>query len=617
MTEQVAPHGTGPRVGRRTGRLWTLWRRLGRILGMSRRWPVVAAFFIAASVLGWIGFDLSLAVRGQPASFLDKVYLTIQLFLLRSGSVPQPVSWQLEVARYLAPAVAAFATLSATVGLLGEKLSGLRVSRYSDHVVVCGLGRLGSLAANNLCANGFDVVAIESNPQNAAIGQCRENGIIVFVGDATDATLLRKARVDRARHLIAVTGDDGVNIRIEIQAARLVEGRHGPPLTCFVHVVDDQLAGVLRQVSVAQSEGAIRLEAFNAAERGAPALLRERPAFDDHGGTPLGPPHIVVVGMGQMGASLVVHAAQLWRSLPSRPGKRLKVTVVDNRADKRVATLNERLPGLKAVCDLVAHRIDLDSPEFERADFLFGRGRRSDVTGVYVCLGDDAVGLSAALHLRHRLGDRKVPIAVRTTREGGVASLLRGLDGGKGYGDLDVFGLLDLVCKPDVLLGGLNEVLARAIHERYVSRERENGRTPEENQSMVDWDRLPESLRESNRHQAADICRKLHIIGCEIEPLTDWEAALPEFSETEIEELARVEHIRWWKEREAGGWRLAAAKDEARKQSPYLVPYDDLPEDIKEYDRAAVRGIPDFLGGIGFGFVRVRPGPGPADQPSG
>jgi hypothetical protein len=123
---------------------------------------------------------------------------------------------------------------------------------------------------------------------------------------------------------------------------------------------------------------------------------------------------------------------------------------------------------------------------------------------------------------------------------------------------------------------------------------------------------LPESLRESNRHQAADICRKLHIIECEIEPSTDWEASPPEFSPTEIEELARVEHSRWWKEREAAGWRLAAAKDEASKESPYLVPYDDLPEDIKEYDRAAVRGIPDFLGGIGFGFVRVRPRPGPA-----
>jgi hypothetical protein len=574
---------------------------------MSRRWPVVAALFIAASVLGWIGFDLSLAVRGQPASFLDKVYLTIQLFLLRSGSVPQPVPWQLEVARYLAPTVAAFATLSATMALLGEKLSGLRVRRYSDHVVVCGLGRLGSLAAGNLCAAGFDVVAIESNPQNAAIGQCRENGIIVFVGDATDATLLRKARVDRARHLIAVTGDDGVNLGIEMDAAQLVEGRRGPPLTCYVHVVDDQLAGVLRQVGVAQNGGgAIRLEAFNAAERGAPALLRERPAFDEDGRTPFGPPHVVVVGLGEMGRTLIVDAARRWRSIPSLRGRRLKVTVVDRKAKHRVAVLKERLPGLTAVCDIVAQEMELDSPEFERGDFLFGPKGGCDVTRVYVCLGDDEVGLSAALHLRRRLKDRNVPIAVRTTQEGGVASLLRNPYGLGTYEGLEIFGLLDLVARPDVLLGGLNEVLARAIHERYVRRERENGKTPEINPSMVEWDDLPESLRESNRHQAADICRKLHAVGCDIEPLTDWDAPPPKFSAAEMQLLARMEHERWQAEREAGGWKLAAEKNEARKETPYLVPYDELPDDIKEYDRAAVRGIPAFLAEVGFAVVRVR-----------
>ena len=605
MTEQVAPHSTGPRAGRRTGRLWTLWRGLGRLSGISRRWPVVAALFLVASILGWIGFDLSLAARGQPASFLDKVYLTIQLFLLRSGSVPQPVSWQLEMARYLAPAVAALATLSAAAALLGEKLSDMRVRRYSNHVIVCGLGRLGSLAAANLCAAGFDVVAIESNPHNGAIGQCRENGIIVFVGDATDATLLRRARVERARHLIAETGDDGVNLRIEMQAAHLVEGRHGPPLTCFVHVVDDQLTGVLRQVGVAQSEGAIRLEVFNAAERGAPALLRERPAFDEEGRTPLGPPHIVVVGLGEMGRTLIVHAARRWRSIPSMRGKRFKVTVVDRKANHRVAVLEERLPGLKAVCEIVGYQVELDSPEFERGDFLFGSKGGSDVTRVYVCLGDDEVGLSAALHLRRRLKDRNVPIAVRTTQEGGVASLLRDPDGRGTYDGLEVFGLLDLVARPDVLLGGQNEVLARAIHERYVQRERENGKTPEINPSMVELDDLPESLRESNRHQAADICRKLHAVGADIEPLTDWDAPPPEFTAAETELLARMEHDRWQSERQAGGWKLAAEKDEKRKLTPYLVPYEDLPDDIKEYDRAAVRGIAAFLAEGGFAVVRV------------
>ena len=608
MSEQTAPRGTGPRDGRAK----SFRRGLGRLLSLSMRWPIVAGLGIVALVLGWIGFDLNMAAHNEPGSFLDKLYITIWLFAGRTGAVAPPVPWQLEVARYLAPAVAAYATLTATTALLGEKLSSLRARRFSDHAVVCGLGRLGSLAARNLRAAGFDVVAIESNPQSGAIGECREQGVIVFVGDATDPTLLRQARIEKARYLLALTGDDGLNLKIEMEAGEFVEGRRRSPLTCFVHLVDSQLAGVLRQVGAASYGGTIRLEAFNAAERGAPALLRERPAFDDRGATALGPPHIVILGLGEMGRSLIVHAERAWRSIPSQRGRRFKVTVVDSRADVHVAALNERLPGLKAVCDLVACPVDLDSAEFERADFLFGRRHTCDVTGVYVCLGDDAIGLSAALHLRRRLGDRKVPIAVRTTQEGGVASLFSGSDGRAAYGDLEIFNLPELVCRPDVLLGGQNEVLARAIHERYVQRERENGRAPAENPSMVEWDDLPESLRESNLHQAADICRKLQAVGADIEPLTDWDAPPPEFSATDMELLARMEHERWQAEREAGGWKLAAEKNEARKQTPYLVPYDDLPEDVKEYDRAAVRGIPAFLAEVGLSVVRVRVGAAPA-----
>ncbi|HEY5472827.1 MAG TPA: RyR domain-containing protein, partial [Candidatus Limnocylindrales bacterium] len=415
---------------------------------------------------------------------------------------------------------------------------------------------------------------------------------------------------DRARYLFAVAGDDGRNADIAIGAGILAAGRSGPPLTCFVHVMDDKLSDVLRQAGLARRGGGLRVEYFNVAELGAPTLLADYPAFDDQGNTPLGPPHIVVVGLGEMGTRLIVHAARRWRSIPGTRGKKLRVTAVDLQADTRVALLHERLPRLAGVCELRPCRMDLDSAEFERADFLFGRRGKSDVTGVYVCVGDDAVGLSAALHLRHRLGDRNVPIVVRTTQEGGVAALLGGEGGGETYGNLRVFGLLDLVCRPDVLLAGQNEAVARAIHENYVSNRRREGQSVETNPSMVDWEQLPETLKESNREQATDIARKLKVIGCDIAPMTDWDAEPPAFTADEIELLARMEHDRWWKEREAAGWRLAAARSESRKESPYLVPYEDLPADVKEIDRATVRAVPAFLAEVDFAVVRVRRGNG-------
>jgi K+ transport systems, NAD-binding component len=580
--------------------------RRGRSVWASIRWPAIAALFVAAVVLGWIGFDRSMAALGQPGTFSDKLYLSLQLFVLQSGAVLLPVPWQLDVARYLAPAVTAYATVSAVAAVLGEQVSGMRARMSSDHVVVCGLGRLGALLAKVLRAAGYAVVAMESDPQNAAIGECREEGIIVLIGDATDRTLLRTTGVERARLLFAVTGDDGANAEIAIDARKLVDLRTGPPLTCFVHIADDKLGGVLRQLGIATRGGdSFRLEYFNAAQRGAPALLREHPAFDDEGNTSFGPPHMLVVGLGEMGSNLVVQAARRWRSMTATSGRRFRATVVDDKADDHVAALDERYPRLKDACELVARRMDLDSAGFERADFLFGSNGVGAVTSVYVCVGDDAVGLSAALHLRRRLGDRDVPIVVRTTQQGGVAALLAGERGSDTNGELHVFELLDAVCRPDVLLKGQNEILAQAVHEDYVRHQRKDGATRESNPSMVDWEQLPETLRESNRRQAADIGRKLRAVGCDIEPLTDWDAPPLAFSSDEVELLARMEHDRWWKERESAGWTYAPEKDVERKKSPYLVPYDGLSDDIREYDRNTVRAVPAFLTEAGFAVVRV------------
>lgn len=558
-------------------------------------------------VLGWIGFDESARVLGQPSTFLDKLYLSLQLLVLQSGAVAPPVPWQLEVARLLAPAVAAYATLIALAALLGEQLSSVRARMRSDHVVVCGLGRLGALLARTLRAAGYEVVAIESDPQSAAIGECREEGVIVLIGDATDRSLLRRTGVERARFLFAVAGDDEANTGIALDARTLLGERKGPPLTCFVHIADQKLGGVLRQLGIAQHGGdPFRLETFSAAERGAPALLREHAAFDDEGRTPIGPPHLLVIGLGEMGGNLVVKAARRWRSIPGIEDRRFKVTVVDNRADEHVAAINGRFPRLRSACDMVARPMELDSVEFERADFLFDAKGACDVTRVYVCVGDDAVGLSAALHLRHRLGDRDVPIVVRTTQEVGVAALIGGQGGRDRYGGLDVFGLLDLVCRPDVLLRGQNEVLARAIHERYLRLMRLEGQAIDANRALVDWEELPEPLRESNRRQAADISRKLRAIGCDLEPLTDWDAPLFAFGPEEVEVLARLEHESWLRERGTAGWGYAPEKDVARRESPYMVPYDELTEDIKGLDRDTVRAMPALLAEIDFAIVRMR-----------
>ena len=564
---------------------------------------VLAVLAVASIVLGTIGFIQRARVTGSGASFGDALYAALALFTFEGGSVTPPVPWALQVARFLAPAVTAYAAVIAAAAIFRDRAAVLRARwMRGDRVLVCGLGRIGALVAREFRTQGVRVVAIERDPENVAVAEAREQGIVVLIGDATDRSLLRKAGVASARYLFAVSGNDEENLKVTTAAGELV-GDRPRPLRCFVHVLDPGLLNLLLESTVGGREAArLQVEPFNTADRGARVLLERYPVVTDGARRPPAV-HLVIVGLGQMGGRLLIEAARQWRDAFGRGARKLRVTVVDRRASRHVALLRQRYPRLDDVCRVVSRDFEVESAEFHRGAFL-GR-RRGEVTRAFVCLGDDARGLSAGATLRRRLPASDQPIVVRTTQEGGPASLMLRVPGGPLEG-VEVFGLLELVCRPDVLLRGTPENLGRAIHAGYVRSQRRLGHTAAENPSMAPWDELPEGLRESNRRQADSIREKLAAVGCVLEPLTDWDARPLRFRKAEVEVMAKMEHDRWWAERLSEGWTPAPEKSVERKESPYLVPWEQLPEEVRDYDRDAVRNIPSVLADAGYAVVRVK-----------
>ena len=63
-----------------------------------------------------------------------------------------------------------------------------------------------------------------------------------------------------------------------------------------------------------------------------------------------------------------------------------------------------------------------------------------------------------------------------------------------------------------------------------------------------------------------------------------------------------MEHDRWVAERKDDGWRIGP-RDPEKKLSPYLVDWNDLEEDIRDYDRHAVLGIPATLAQVGLRYT--------------
>ena len=73
------------------------------------------------------------------------------------------------------------------------------------------------------------------------------------------------------------------------------------------------------------------------------------------------------------------------------------------------------------------------------------------------------------------------------------------------------------------------------------------------------------------------------------------DVALPESLMLLIESLAENVHDTWAKRRMDEGWTYGPVRDDARKHHPSLIPYADLSESEKAYDRATAISTLKFI----------------------
>jgi hypothetical protein len=73
-----------------------------------------------------------------------------------------------------------------------------------------------------------------------------------------------------------------------------------------------------------------------------------------------------------------------------------------------------------------------------------------------------------------------------------------------------------------------------------------------------------------------------------------------------LEELASNAHEVWAQKRIEDGWTLGPQRDDAKRKHPCLVPYDQLPDSEKEYDRALVNQTLKTTIALGYRVVNLE-----------
>ena len=139
-----------------------------------------------------------------------------------------------------------------------------------QYLVIVGCGRLGSILANRASSLGSSVVVVDRDEAAFANLSAEFSGFTV-TGDAAELAVLRRARIEQADCLLAITPQDNVNLMVA-QVARTVFGVS----RVLARVFDPAREEVYREFSIeticptSLAAGAF-LDALQSPDEGAPA----------------------------------------------------------------------------------------------------------------------------------------------------------------------------------------------------------------------------------------------------------------------------------------------------------------------------------------------------------
>ncbi|WP_436790009.1 NAD-binding protein [Yinghuangia sp. YIM S10712] len=112
----------------------------------------------------------------------------------------------------------------------------------SGHLVLMGLGKVGSRVLDHLHKLGIDVVCVEQDPQARGVALARSLHVPVIIGDATQEGVLESALIESADAVLALTSSDSSNMETALYARECK-----PDIRVVMRLFDDDFAAVVNQ----------------------------------------------------------------------------------------------------------------------------------------------------------------------------------------------------------------------------------------------------------------------------------------------------------------------------------------------------------------------------------
>ena len=184
-------------------------------MGIEHYHPI-DAFYMTVTTIATVGFG-----EIHPFSLAGRLFVSFYIL------------YNLVVVAYLVSVFSSFIFDGELRKIYKMIRTDQEIKRFSGHVIVCGFGRNGRRAYQELIANGVRVVVIEMNQElmkSHAEGETDEDydgdgvaggNIFAVFGDATADRILKQAGVERASSLITALPKDADNVFVALSARAL------------------------------------------------------------------------------------------------------------------------------------------------------------------------------------------------------------------------------------------------------------------------------------------------------------------------------------------------------------------------------------------------------------
>ncbi|WP_307837787.1 NAD-binding protein [Paractinoplanes rishiriensis] len=221
-TGRPAAQAVAARRLARAGRRRRPWLSFGRALraGLTRKLGIAVLVTLGVTVAA----GALLTMFDEDHGFWRSIYITLLTVVGSSDVEPDlnPIAQAAQLVLTIA-GVALLPLITAAVvdGVVRTRLAidrGEAFGVHVDHIVLVGLGNVGTRVLRQLHDLGVDVVAIDRNPDAPGVKVAAQLGVPMIVGDAAREETLRSASIDTCQALVVVSTDDAVNLQAALHA---------------------------------------------------------------------------------------------------------------------------------------------------------------------------------------------------------------------------------------------------------------------------------------------------------------------------------------------------------------------------------------------------------------